>query len=94
MPDHEPSIMDWWRKAKLDTPTPLRKGLASATLLIPWMTWKHRNSCVFEGAQPSIPNLLPKIKEEVNSWTKVCQRATSSPAIHLGYELMYENICN
>jgi hypothetical protein len=69
-PDSEPTIMDWWHQAKLDTPKPLRKGLASATLLIPWMTWKHRNSCVFEGAQPSIPLLLSNIKEEVFSWAK------------------------
>lgn len=53
-PDGEPSLFDWWQRAKQDTPAPLRKGLASATLLVPWMTWKHRNSCVFDGAQPSM----------------------------------------
>jgi hypothetical protein len=73
-PDHEPSIMDWWRRAKVDTPKPMRKGLASATLLIPWMVWKHRNSCVFEGARPSIPLLLSTIKDEISSWAKAGAR--------------------
>jgi hypothetical protein len=42
---------------------PLRKGLAFAALLIPWMVWKHRNACIFEGTQPYMPLLLQNIKE-------------------------------
>lgn len=49
---------------------PLRKGLASTALLIPWMVWKHRNASVFEGAQPSMPLLLQNIKEELCIWAR------------------------
>jgi hypothetical protein len=69
-PEHEPTLMDWWRRARQETPMPLRKGLASTALLIPWMVWKHRNAIVFEGAQPSMPLLLQNIKEELCIWAR------------------------
>jgi hypothetical protein len=34
-PDSELSLMGWWHHAKQDTPAPVRKGLASTTLLVP-----------------------------------------------------------
>jgi cytolysin (calcineurin-like family phosphatase) len=43
----------------------MRKGLASATLLTPWMLWKQRNACVFEGEQHQ---LMRKIKSEAMLW--------------------------
>ena len=52
------------------TPKPMRKGLASAMLLIPWMLWKHRNDCVFDRASPSIAAVLTKIKEEATLWAR------------------------
>jgi hypothetical protein len=69
-PDRELTLMDWWHRAKQDTPAPLRKGLASATLLLPWITWKHINACVFEGAQSSMPMLLQNIKDELRLWAR------------------------
>uniref|UniRef100_A0A453BKJ8 Reverse transcriptase zinc-binding domain-containing protein n=1 Tax=Aegilops tauschii subsp. strangulata TaxID=200361 RepID=A0A453BKJ8_AEGTS len=56
-PRHEPSLLDWWHTARQGTPQSMRKGLASMALLTPWMIWKHRNSCVFEGALPSAQDL-------------------------------------
>jgi hypothetical protein len=44
----------------------MRKGLATATLLVPWLIWKHRNSCVFDGEQPSIQSVNDKIKAEAD----------------------------
>lgn len=62
--------MDWWLHAKANTPPTLRKALQSVALLVPWMTWKHRNSCVFENARPSIDILVHTIKEEAYLWAK------------------------
>uniref|UniRef100_A0A453BFZ8 Uncharacterized protein n=1 Tax=Aegilops tauschii subsp. strangulata TaxID=200361 RepID=A0A453BFZ8_AEGTS len=42
----------------------MRKGIASATLLVPWMIWIHRNDCVFNRGRPSANDLLTKIKDE------------------------------
>uniref|UniRef100_A0A453C0C6 Reverse transcriptase zinc-binding domain-containing protein n=1 Tax=Aegilops tauschii subsp. strangulata TaxID=200361 RepID=A0A453C0C6_AEGTS len=36
-PSHEDSLMDWWLQARQNTPTLMRKGLASIALLTPWM---------------------------------------------------------
>jgi hypothetical protein len=46
----------------------MRKGLATITLLVPWMIWKHCNSCVFDGQQPSIRSLCATIKDEAAAW--------------------------
>lgn len=61
--------MDWWQQAKLDTPKPLRKGLASAALLM-WLIWKQWNERIFEGAQPSVQNLVARIKDEAALWAR------------------------
>jgi hypothetical protein len=69
-PDAEATLHDWWTDARQRTPKPKHKGLASATLLVPWMLWKHRNDCVFEQARPSVPALVDKIKDEAMAWVK------------------------
>uniref|UniRef100_A0A453HYY4 Reverse transcriptase zinc-binding domain-containing protein n=2 Tax=Aegilops tauschii subsp. strangulata TaxID=200361 RepID=A0A453HYY4_AEGTS len=40
-PAHEPSLNNWWQSTSHLAPKPMRKGLASAVLLVP------RNDCVF-----------------------------------------------
>lgn len=69
-PSREISLLAWWHRAKRSMSQPMRKGFASVTLLTPWMIWKHRNSCVFKGTQPSVNDLVTKIKEEASLWTK------------------------
>uniref|UniRef100_A0ACD6AIZ6 Uncharacterized protein n=1 Tax=Avena sativa TaxID=4498 RepID=A0ACD6AIZ6_AVESA len=69
-PDGEASLNHWWLAAKRITPKPLRKDLATATLLTAWMIWKQRNSGVFDGASPSIPQLVARIREEAALWVR------------------------
>jgi hypothetical protein len=56
--------------AKQRTPKSLRKALGSVTLLVPWIIWKHRNSCVFDRARPSASYLIHQIKDEMAAWAK------------------------
>jgi hypothetical protein len=64
------TLLTWWHKAKHATPKLLRKGLALITLLMPWVIWKHRNDCVFNGAEPSIPDTFAKIQDEAMLWAR------------------------
>ena len=34
------------------------------------MLWKHRNDIVFNGAMPSLPAIILKIREEGTLWAK------------------------
>ena len=61
-PEHDGSLMDWWLRAKEFTPPALRKALKSVALLVPWMIWKHRNACVFDHVNPSLNELVDRIK--------------------------------
>uniref|UniRef100_A0A452Y8S4 Reverse transcriptase zinc-binding domain-containing protein n=1 Tax=Aegilops tauschii subsp. strangulata TaxID=200361 RepID=A0A452Y8S4_AEGTS len=56
-PDSESSINSWWLSAWQLMPKPMHKSLASSTLLIPWMLWKHHNDCVFDRVRPSVAAL-------------------------------------
>lgn len=67
-PENEVTLLDWWHAARQTTPKPMRKGLASATLLTSWMIWKHRNDCVFNAAHPSVQTLVRIIKDEAKLW--------------------------
>uniref|UniRef100_A0A453IF66 Uncharacterized protein n=1 Tax=Aegilops tauschii subsp. strangulata TaxID=200361 RepID=A0A453IF66_AEGTS len=54
------------------------EALKSVALLVPWMVWKHRNSCVFDSATPSMNTLLDRIKDEACSWV-----AAGAPGLRL-----------
>ena len=68
--DNTTSLVAWWQTARQSTPKVMHKGLASATLLVPWMIWKQRNSCVFDGAHASVNSCTALIKEEATLWAK------------------------
>ena len=73
-PNQEETLMDWWLHAKQSMPPPMRKGLASIALLTPWMIWKQRNECIFDGAQPLVPVLVSRIKDEAEQWARAGAR--------------------
>lgn len=53
-PDGQSSLNDWWLHARQTTPKPMRKGLASVTLLTDWMLWKQCTlACSMEIPPPS-----------------------------------------
>jgi hypothetical protein len=58
----------WWRKSLRLVPKELQKGVNSLVILVAWETWKHRNSCIFEHARPSIPDLLRVIADGCSFW--------------------------
>lgn len=67
-PSDEATLFDWWTTADQITPKPMRKGLASTTMLVPLLIWKQRNDCIFGRGQPYVQNLMSKIKEEASAW--------------------------
>jgi hypothetical protein len=69
-PERGDSLQTWWHRARRASPSLSHKGLTSITLLIPWMLWKHRNDCMFNGAQPSISTVVNNIKEEAVLWAR------------------------
>ncbi|KAE8767191.1 Myosin-J heavy chain [Hordeum vulgare] len=69
-PDREATLNDCWLHAKRETPKAMRKGLATITHLTAWLLWKHRNSCVFDGEQPSMTLLSARIREEAALWVR------------------------
>ena len=45
-----------------------KKCLNSLVVLGAWVLWTHRNSCVFDGAAPSIARALNATSEERRLW--------------------------
>jgi hypothetical protein len=62
------SFSAWWCSSIKSVPKDLKKGLNSLIILVTWEIWKHRNSCVFEGARPSVQVLLQQVSSECVLW--------------------------
>jgi hypothetical protein len=58
------TLLDWWLKARRETPKTLMKGLTSTVLLTLWMLQKHCKDCTPDGARPNLPRLFGIEKEE------------------------------
>jgi hypothetical protein len=58
----------WWSRSAEVIHKDLRDGFNSLVILGAWTIWRHRNDCVFNGAQPSIARLLTSASDEFNMW--------------------------
>jgi hypothetical protein len=68
---------DWWEKVSLATLGLTRRGLNSLIILRVWTIWNHRNKCVFDGASPSMVEILILTREEQRQWMIVGARGLS-----------------
>jgi hypothetical protein len=51
-----------------------------------WILWKHRNSCVFDGAAPNLQVALQAFQEESHLWQ--LSGAKRLAALHLEREVV------
>ncbi|PNT67106.1 hypothetical protein BRADI_3g20926v3 [Brachypodium distachyon] len=67
------TMADWW--PSLDAGgRKNRRNLNTAVTLVCWSIWKHRNAVVFDGATPSVSQVLRVISQEGDAWPR--QRAS------------------
>ncbi|PNT77753.1 hypothetical protein BRADI_1g68395v3, partial [Brachypodium distachyon] len=59
-------LRDWW--STLSFQRRARKDFRTATTLVLWTIWCHRNDVVFNGASPSVQKMLFIILEELGRW--------------------------
>ena len=60
--DH--SFADWWAKLIRRVKKEYKKWVNSLIIRTTWLIWKHRNSCVFDGATPSVNEVLGQFRDE------------------------------
>ena len=76
------SFEDWWEGVDVVSVdlayNGLHKGLNSLIILGAWAIWNHRNSCVFNGVQPSQSMVINWVKEEAHLWYRAGARDLSN----------------
>lgn len=60
--------MDQWLAERKLVPKEQRRGYDGLFLLVSWLIWKERNSRVFDRFATMPAWLLPRIREESDSW--------------------------
>ncbi|KAE8807905.1 hypothetical protein D1007_15725 [Hordeum vulgare] len=76
-PDSTTEFFEWWSSSISASPASHRRGLRSLIVLTAWITWKHRNACLFDGATPSYTHLLRNIQEEARTCARAGARGLS-----------------
>ena len=71
------SLDGWWNRESLKVHDLAQRGFNSLVILGAWTLWKHRNSCVFEGAAPNLMRALLLAKEEAVLWSLAGARGIS-----------------
>jgi hypothetical protein len=59
----------WWERVAAALSGDVQKGLNLLIILGACCIWKHRNSCVFYGASPSVASILGMARDEAQLWT-------------------------
>ncbi|WVZ93177.1 LOW QUALITY PROTEIN: hypothetical protein U9M48_039179, partial [Paspalum notatum var. saurae] len=72
------SFARWWQVGNQRVGSETRKDFNSIVILGSWSLWKHRNSCVFYGASPSLDRVLLLAKEKALFWSLAGARGISS----------------
>jgi hypothetical protein len=62
--NYDPIFVNWWRRANKRDSTKKGKCSNSVIILGIWLSWKHHNSCVFDGTSPHLNKLEQKFSEE------------------------------
>ncbi|GJN02027.1 hypothetical protein PR202_ga19340 [Eleusine coracana subsp. coracana] len=62
----------------------IAKGLNSTIILGAWTLWRHRNDCVFNGAQPNIATALTMARDEKHMWSMDGAKALSALPFYSG----------
>ncbi|WVZ96322.1 hypothetical protein U9M48_041977 [Paspalum notatum var. saurae] len=57
-----------WSRAAATIDKNLKRGFNSLVILVAWMLWKHRNACVFDGAQPQVQAVISQVASEGHLW--------------------------
>jgi hypothetical protein len=71
------SFDDWWISASGRVSGQVLNELNSIIILGTWNLWNHRNRCVFDGASPSISNILSTTFEDLQQWSLAGARGVS-----------------
>jgi len=68
---------EWWANASGRVSGQVLNGLNSIIILGAWNLWNHRNQCVFDGASPSISNIISTTLEDLQQWSLAVARGIS-----------------
>jgi len=68
---------EWWANASGRVSGQVLNGLNSIIILGAWNLWNHHNRCVFDGASPSISNIISTTLEDLQQWSLAVARGIS-----------------
>jgi hypothetical protein len=71
----------WWERVAAALSGDVQKGLNSLIILGAWSIWKHRNSCVFDGASPSAASILNMARDEAQLCTVAGAKGLTSLSV-------------